>query len=82
MKAKKLGFVELPHVSRAAFSDALYIFGGEFSTYYQFHHFKDFWKFDLKTNLWSKILVESSTQVPSPRSGHRMVCLQRVLLSP
>lgn len=54
-------------------SDALYVFGGEFSTYYQFHHYKDFWKFDLKSNLWSKILVECPAQVPSPRSGHRMV---------
>ncbi|CDJ40445.1 kelch motif domain-containing protein, putative [Eimeria tenella] len=61
-------------------NDALYIFGGEFSTYYQFHHFKDFWKFDLKTNLWSKILVESSTQVPSPRSGHRMVVWRGLLV--
>ncbi|KAL8444942.1 hypothetical protein Emag_005262 [Eimeria magna] len=53
-------------------NDALYVFGGEFSTYYQFFHFKDFWRFDLKTNLWNKVLVECSTQVPSARSGHRM----------
>ncbi|XP_026192625.1 kelch domain-containing protein 4 [Cyclospora cayetanensis] len=53
-------------------SDALYVFGGEFSTYYQFHHFKDFWRFDIKANTWKKILVESSAQAPSPRSGHRV----------
>ncbi|KAL8275037.1 hypothetical protein Esti_001093 [Eimeria stiedai] len=54
-------------------NDALYVFGGEFSTYYQFHHFKDFWRFDLKTSLWNRVLVERSTQVPTARSGHRMV---------
>ncbi|CDI76318.1 kelch motif domain-containing protein, putative [Eimeria acervulina] len=61
-------------------NDALYVFGGEFSTYYQFHHYKDFWKFDLKSNLWSKILVECPAQVPSPRSGHRMAVWRGLLI--
>ncbi|KAL8433073.1 hypothetical protein Efla_006272 [Eimeria flavescens] len=61
-------------------NDGLYVFGGEFSTYYQFHHFKDFWRFDLKTNLWNKIIVESSTQVPSARSGHRMIVWRGLLV--
>jgi hypothetical protein len=27
-----------------------YVFGGEFSTAYKFHHYNDLWRFDFKTN--------------------------------
>lgn len=59
---------------------ALYVFGGEFSTYYQFHHFKDFWRFDLKSSLWSQVMVDSPTHVPSARSGHRVVVWRGLLV--
>jgi N-acetylneuraminic acid mutarotase len=52
-------------------NDSVYIFGGEFSTVHQFHHFKDLWKFNLKTTTWSE--VSCSGQGPTARSGHRMV---------
>lgn len=50
----------------------LYIFGGEFTSPNQerFHHYKDFWMLDLKTNQWEQLNYKGC---PSPRSGHRMV---------
>ncbi|KAI3940846.1 hypothetical protein MKW92_002522 [Papaver armeniacum] len=55
-----------------AWKDHLYIFGGEFTSPNQerFHHYKDFWMLDLKTNQWEQINLKGC---PSPRSGHRMV---------
>lgn len=49
----------------------MYVFGGEYSTIKQFHHFRDLWRFDLKTNTWTEI--KASGPSPSPRSGHRMI---------
>lgn len=49
----------------------MYVFGGEFSTIRQFYHFRDLWRFDLKTNAWEEI--KASGPSPSPRSGHRMI---------
>ncbi|GBE83977.1 Kelch repeat-containing protein [Sparassis crispa] len=49
----------------------LFLFGGEFSSLYQntFHHYRDFWCFDITTHTWERI----DTKVrPSARSGHRM----------
>lgn len=44
--------------------------GGEFSSLYQnsFHHYRDFWCFDIATHSWDRI----DTKVrPAARSGHR-----------
>ncbi|KAI0078590.1 galactose oxidase [Panus rudis PR-1116 ss-1] len=49
----------------------LFLFGGEFSSLYQnsFHHYRDFWCFDISTHSWDRI----DTKIrPSARSGHRM----------
>ncbi|OWM65470.1 hypothetical protein CDL15_Pgr009060 [Punica granatum] len=55
-----------------AWKNYLYIFGGEFTSPNQerFHHYKDCWMLDLKTNQWEQLNLKGS---PSPRSGHRMV---------
>ncbi|KAI3981768.1 hypothetical protein MKX01_027753 [Papaver californicum] len=55
-----------------AWKNHIYIFGGEFTSPNQerFHHYKDFWTLDLKTNQWEQINLKGC---PSPRSGHRMV---------
>jgi hypothetical protein len=48
--------------------------GGEFSSLYQntFHHYRDFWCFDITTRSWDRI----ETKVrPSARSGHRFAFL-------
>lgn len=56
--------------------------GGEFSSLYQntFHHYRDFWCFDITTRSWDRI----ETKVrPSARSGHRFdfPCFGSVLSS-
>ncbi|KAH9061824.1 galactose oxidase [Lactarius deliciosus] len=58
-------------VPSAAGGGKLFLFGGEFSSLYQntFHHYRDFWCFDITTRSWDRI----ETKVrPSARSGHRM----------
>ncbi|PWA43986.1 galactose oxidase/kelch repeat superfamily protein [Artemisia annua] len=57
----------------------LYIFGGEFTSPNQerFHHYKDFWMLDLKTNQWEQLNFKGC---PSPRSGHRMVLYKHKLV--
>ncbi|TMW64566.1 hypothetical protein Poli38472_011446 [Pythium oligandrum] len=61
----------------AVFRDHLYIFGGEFATADQFHHYRDFWRLDLKTNSWEALEDKGG---PSPRSGHRMVVWRNYLV--
>jgi hypothetical protein len=55
----------------------VYIFGGEYATLDQFHHYQDMWALDLKTNTWSEVAVPNhgaaKAERPSPRSGHRML---------
>ncbi|WCJ36206.1 Kelch domain-containing protein 4 [Euphorbia peplus] len=57
----------------------LYIFGGEFTSPNQerFHHYKDFWVLDLKTNQWEQLNYKGC---PSPRSGHRMVLYKHKII--
>ncbi|WOG92262.1 hypothetical protein DCAR_0311525 [Daucus carota subsp. sativus] len=54
-----------------AWKNYLYIYGGEFTSPNQerFHHYKDFWMLDLKTNQWEQLNYKGC---PSPRSGHQM----------
>ncbi|KAH9259593.1 hypothetical protein BASA81_002015 [Batrachochytrium salamandrivorans] len=54
-----------------------YIFGGEFSTAWKFHHYNDLWRFDYKTNIWQNM---PSINGPSPRSGARMVLWKHFLI--
>lgn len=44
--------------------------GGEFSSLRQnnFHHYRDFWCFDIATHSWDRI---DTKERPSARSGHR-----------
>ena len=55
----------------------VYIFGGEFSTAWRFHHYNDLWRLDLKTNQWQNM---PSIGGPSPRSGCRMVSWKNFLV--
>ena len=41
------------------------MFGGEYATLDQFHHYRDFWSLDLKTNGWTEI--KASGDSPSAR---------------
>jgi len=56
------------------FNEKLYVFGGEYATLDQFHHYRDLWTLDLKTNAWTEI--HATGDCPSARSGHRM-CVWR-----
>ncbi|KAG7097966.1 hypothetical protein E1B28_005276 [Marasmius oreades] len=55
----------------AAGGGKLFIFGGEFSSLHQttFHHYRDFWCFDIPTHSWERI---DTKVMPSARSGCRM----------
>ncbi|KAJ8087756.1 Kelch repeat-containing protein 3 [Marasmius tenuissimus] len=55
----------------AAGGGKLFLFGGEFSSLHQttFHHYRDFWCFDISTHSWDRI---DTKIVPSARSGCRM----------
>ncbi|AFZ81300.1 kelch domain-containing protein [Theileria equi strain WA] len=63
----------IPRCSHQAvyFNNRLYIFGGEYNTLNQFHHFNDMYCLCLKTMRWSQVPVTGD--IPSARSGHRMV---------
>ncbi|CAG7881446.1 unnamed protein product [Brassica rapa] len=62
-----------------AWKNYLYIFGGEFTSPNQerFHHYKDFWMLDVKTNQWEQLNLKGC---PSPRSGHRMVLYKHKII--
>jgi hypothetical protein len=55
--------------------------GGEFSSLYQntFHHYRDFWCFDITTRSWDRIETKIR---PSARSGHRFAFLYLWLCCP
>ncbi|KAF5347577.1 hypothetical protein D9756_010671 [Leucocoprinus leucothites] len=57
----------------------LFLFGGEFSSLHQttFHHYRDFWCFDIATHSWDRI----DTKIrPSARSGHRMTTWKHYII--
>ncbi|RWR96935.1 kelch domain-containing protein 4 [Cinnamomum micranthum f. kanehirae] len=62
-----------------AWKNHLYIFGGEFTSPNQerFHHYKDFWMLDLKSNQWEQLLLKGC---PSARSGHRMILYKHKII--
>ncbi|CAM9721129.1 unnamed protein product [Chrysoparadoxa australica] len=57
---------------------SIYIYGGEFATTEQFHHYKDFWRLDVKANTWHSIDLKGSA--PTARSGHRMGVFRNYLV--
>mmetsp|Transcript_15274 Transcript_15274/g.22488 ORF Transcript_15274/g.22488 Transcript_15274/m.22488 type:complete len:850 (+) Transcript_15274:146-2695(+) len=65
--------------STVVFNNALYIFGGEYATADQYHHYRDLWKFDLKTNLWEEMRPLKKNS-PAPRSGHRAIVWRHYMI--
>lgn len=43
------------YVMSCDLQDKVYIFGGEYATLDQFHHYRDMWALDLKTNIWEEV---------------------------
>jgi N-acetylneuraminic acid mutarotase len=60
------------------YKDKLYVFGGEYATLDQFHHYRDLWSLDLKTNAWTELHPRGDA--PSARSGHRMLVWRNFLI--
>jgi len=56
--------------SCVSYKSFLYVFGGELANSNEYHHYRDLWKFDLRTLTWSEIKAKNP---PSARSG--MGCL-------
>ncbi|KAH8239853.1 hypothetical protein KR032_008740 [Drosophila birchii] len=65
-------------VAVASNGGELWMFGGEHASpsQLQFHHYKDLWKFSLKSRKWEKITAPNG---PSARSGHRMTVSKKRL---
>ncbi|RDB18721.1 Kelch domain-containing protein 4 [Hypsizygus marmoreus] len=66
-------------VATPAGGGKIFLFGGEFSSLHQttFHHYRDFWCFDITTHSWDRI----DTKVrPSARSGHRMAAFKHYIV--
>ncbi|VDC06236.1 unnamed protein product [Peniophora sp. CBMAI 1063] len=57
----------------------LYLFGGEFSSLFQntFHHYRDFWVFDITSHAWDRIDLKI---MPTARSGHRMAMWKHFII--
>lgn len=68
--------------SAVYYNNYVYVFGGEFATASQFHHYKDFWRYNLEQNLWEEILSSSGKKLkcPSPRSGHRCIVWRHYMI--
>ncbi|KAL7689016.1 putative kelch-type beta propeller [Plasmopara halstedii] len=60
----------------AVYREHLYVFGEEFATADQFHHYRDIWRLNRKTNAWEELEVKGGT---SPRGGHRMVVWRNLI---
>ncbi len=61
------------------YNNALYVFGGELASADSYHHYRDLWKFDLKTNLWTEVKPRNKGG-PSSRSGHRALVWRHYML--
>lgn len=61
-------------------SNAVYLFGGEFSSPKQgtFYHYNDFWKLDPGSREWSRL--EPKGKTPPARSGHRMTYYKQYII--
>ena len=37
------------------YNEKMYMFGGEYATLDNFHHYRDLWELDLKSNIWTEV---------------------------
>ncbi|TPX15400.1 uncharacterized protein E0L32_004380 [Thyridium curvatum] len=61
-------------------SNAVYLFGGEFSSPKQgtFYHYNDFWKLEPSSREWTRL--EPKGKTPPARSGHRMTYFKQYVV--
>lgn len=43
------------------YNDSIYVFGGECATAEKYHHYRDLWKLDIKSNTWEEVRPRSGT---------------------
>src|SRR5690242_15067240 len=67
---------------RAANTQEIYLFGGEFSSPKQgtFYHYNDFWKLEPKSREWTRVETKGKASSPPARSGHRMVSFKQYII--
>jgi N-acetylneuraminic acid mutarotase len=67
---------------RAANTQEIYLFGGEFSSPKQgtFYHYNDFWKLEPKSREWTRVETKGKASSPPARSGHRMVGFKQYII--
>lgn len=67
---------------RAANTQEIYLFGGEFSSPKQgtFYHYNDFWKLEPKSREWTRVETKGKASSPPARSGHRMVGYKQYII--
>lgn len=67
---------------RAANTQEIYLFGGEFSSPKQgtFYHYNDFWKLEPKSREWTRVETKGKASSPPARSGHRMVSYKQYII--
>ena len=61
------------------YNDSIYIYGGECATADKYHHYKDLWKFNIKTNTWEECKSRGGNSPPA-RSGHRAVVWRHYMI--
>ena len=61
------------------YNDSIYIFGGECATADKYHHYKDLWKFNIKTSTWEECKSRGGSSPPA-RSGHRAVVWRHYMI--
>ncbi|KAH7034955.1 uncharacterized protein B0I36DRAFT_285170 [Microdochium trichocladiopsis] len=61
-------------------SNAVFLFGGEFSSPKQgtFYHYNDFWRLDPNAREWTRL--ETKGKTPPARSGHRMTYYKNYII--
>ena len=63
------------------YNHALYVFGGEVTSANDYHHYKDLWRFDLKTLTWQEIKPPKAVGThPSARSGQTALVWKQFMI--
>ena len=57
---------------------SIYVFGGEHASDDRYHHYRDLWRFDTRTNAWEEVTTRGGA--PHARSGHRSVAWRHYML--
>jgi N-acetylneuraminic acid mutarotase len=62
------------------YNHCLYVFGGELCAGDEYHHYRDCWKYDIKSQSWEEIKPSRVGTMPSSRSGHSAVVWKHFMI--